>query len=176
MNIILCGPPLAGKSTLGNLAARELNWDFIDTDELIIKSYREMTGKELTCRKIFLEEGEEKFRSLEKKIINSLSNYKTAVIAIGGGALTQAENIKALKGVGTLVYLKTPLPILLERLNSRPQPAYLKKDDPIESFKKTIESRLAIYEAAAQEKIETDSLNEKELVNRICAIARRKHG
>lgn len=37
-NIILVGMPGAGKSTVGKLLAKEMNWAFLDTDRLIEES------------------------------------------------------------------------------------------------------------------------------------------
>lgn len=74
MNIILCGLPKSGKTTIGKHFAENMKWDFIDTDILIEKAYARSTHKKHTCRQIYFEEGEAFFRNIESLIIGSLAN------------------------------------------------------------------------------------------------------
>lgn len=72
MNIILCGLPGCGKSTLGKKIAPLYQFDFIDTDLSIEELYKAKTGREFLVREIYKKEGVRFFRQLEKQVIASL--------------------------------------------------------------------------------------------------------
>ena len=70
INVTLCGMMGSGKSITGKVLAKKINFRFVDTDILIEKK----TGKSINS--IFKEDGEESFRSLEKKIIINILKKK----------------------------------------------------------------------------------------------------
>ena len=106
-NIVLTGMPGSGKSTTGKIIAKDLNREFIDTDEEIIKA----AGMEIA--EYFKRLGEEKFRELETEVIKKISAKSGIVIATGGGAILKEENVDALKMNGTVYFLDRPLELLL---------------------------------------------------------------
>ena len=165
MTIILCGLPACGKTTIGQLLAKTLSWHFIDSDRLIEQTYAQKNTKNLTCRQIYLQEGEVSFRALERTIISSLQNKQHVVIAIGGGALLYKENTITLKTMGTLVYLKTPLNIIWERLCLNGLPAYLDPNNPKEAFETLVKKRIPLYEKQAD--LCVDVLNNEAIVSTI---------
>lgn len=165
MNIILCGLPKCGKTTIGKRLAEKLEWNFIDTDQLIEKCYTDATGKKKNCRQIFLQEGEERFRELEKVQIAHLNSSKNSVISLGGGALNHPENIKSLRITGEIVYLKAPVATLWDRIKKDTIPAFLTTVDPEKEFYWLAEKRMIIYEATATMTIDTNYLNVQEIVN-----------
>src|SRR5262245_26508820 len=71
-NIILCGLPASGKSTIGKMVAEAMEREFIDTDQLIEAAYTAKTGKQATCRQICHNHGEKYFRQLEDQQIAAL--------------------------------------------------------------------------------------------------------
>lgn len=164
MNIILCGLPMSGKTTIGKLLAEKLEWNFVDTDRLIENAYGAKT-----CRQIFLDEGEKVFREIEKQQIDSLKESQKSVIAVGGGSLNDPDNVRMLQSIGQFVYLRTPVHVLWERIRSRGIPAYLDPSDPEKALYVIAEKRVPIYEAAANSIIETDGLNEQQIVNALYA-------
>ena len=110
----------AGKSTIGPLLARELNWDFIDMDQAIEIS----EGRPIT--QIFLEEGEAYFRRLESKKIQDLRTKKSCVVALGGGAFIQESNRLLIQNIGFSVFLDCALNVILERCpNDGTRPLFL---------------------------------------------------
>lgn len=159
MNIILCGLPQSGKTTLGQILADKLKWSFIDTDKLIEKAYTDQTGVISSCRAIFSQEGELFFRTLEKEIITSLKEMTHTVIAIGGGSLNDSNNMQVLQSIGKLVYLKTPVEVIWERLQNKEIPSYLNVKDPKASFYTLAKKRIPLYEKAAELHIDTDLFN-----------------
>ena len=167
MNIILCGLPKSGKTTLGKLLAERLNWPFIDTDRLIENRYASQTNIKSSCREIYLHEGEKFFRALEKEAILSLERIKHTVIATGGGSLCDIDNIKVLESIGILIYLKTSLEVIWDRLKNKELPSYLHTTDPKASFYTLAESRIPLYEKWATFHIDTHLLTKDRILTTI---------
>lgn len=108
-NIVLIGMPSCGKSTVGVLLAKELGYNFIDTDIVI----QEREGKRLD--ELIEELGLEGFILLENEVISSINTERT-VIATGGSAVYGEEGITHLKKDGTVIYLKISYKTLTQRL------------------------------------------------------------
>ena len=90
-NIVLCGFMGCGKTTVGKAFAQKYNMRFVDSDSCI----EQHEGK--TVSKIFEQNGEKYFRKLEHDILSELSNQSGLVIATGGGAMLDPENVRVLK-------------------------------------------------------------------------------
>lgn len=143
-NLVLIGMPASGKSTVGRELARLLSKKFIDTDTLIEKRANK------TITKIFKECGEAGFRRLESEIIKETASENGAVIATGGGAVLNRQNVDLLRENGRIFFIDRPLDSLL------PTP-----DRPLalnaEEIRKRYEERYGIYLASADEKINADT-------------------
>ena len=109
-NVILIGLPTAGKSTVGVVLAKQLGYDYLDTDLLI--QQQEGCRLEETIR----EKGDEAFLDIEAGVCSSLRRQRT-VIATGGSVIYRAQAMEYLKTLGTLVYLQIGLETLRERLH-----------------------------------------------------------
>ncbi|TET44779.1 MAG: AAA family ATPase, partial [Dehalococcoidia bacterium] len=96
-NIILTGFSGTGKSLVAKEVAQRLNWDFVDTDEEIVKQ----SGRLIPD--IFQQEGEAKFRELERHTIKKACQQKQSVIAIGGGAIVDPQNYELLAQRGLII-------------------------------------------------------------------------
>ena len=99
VNLALIGFMGTGKTSVGRLAAEYLNFEFLDTDELI----QTRTGRTITD--IFAVEGEPAFRALEQQLVQELAGRGQLLIATGGGLPTHAQNLAALKGHALVVCL-----------------------------------------------------------------------
>jgi len=123
INITLCGMMGSGKSTIGKLLAKKLNFVFIDTDKLI----EEKTGKSIN--EIFLQDGENHFRQLEEKItINILKNPKY-VISLGGGSIVSNAIRNIIQKKSYNIYLKVCIDTLTKRLTkSKNRPLIMNKN------------------------------------------------
>jgi shikimate kinase len=162
-NVALIGLPACGKSTAGKMIAEKIKWSFFDTDVLI-----ESFHPSLTCGKIFNCFGEAYFRHLESTVIQNLGQVKQAVIATGGGSLLKEDNRNSLQSHCLFIYLRVPLPIIKERLYSRPHlPAYLNPQDFDSSLYAIYLQRTQLYEKLAHVTIETSELSREEIVNQI---------
>lgn len=148
MRFILLGFKKAGKTTLGKLAALHYGFPFIDTDTEIEKAYERYTGKALLCSQIFPEEGEKKFREIEREVITSLSYPSDSIISLGGGSLLEEKTAFFLKNQGKLIYLKVPKKELKKRCLS--SPLFQLKGASAESlFEKLFPFRQNLYEKMA---------------------------
>jgi shikimate kinase len=169
MNIILCGLPMSGKTTVGKILSQRLKWDFMDTDRLIEASYRKETGSVLSCREIFQERGEAEFRRLENEQLAVLSPTKS-VVAVGGGSLMDNQNKEVIKKLGSVIYLKSSPELIWKRVSDRGIPAYLDQQNPEKGFYELARQRTRDYESAAQIIIDTDYLTDVEVVEAIIKL------
>ncbi len=129
-NIVLIGMPACGKTTIGKMLAEKLDFEFIDTDEEIIK--RE--GMEITD--IFKNNGEAYFRKVECEVIRDISLMESCVIATGGGAVLNADNIRNLKHNGTVIFLDRPLDQLVPTFD---RPTANTKDSIVKRYNERID-------------------------------------
>lgn len=142
-NYVLTGMPSSGKTTVGKELAVRLGFKFFDTDNLIEEKY----GKKVS--QIIADNGTEYFRYLECEVIKEVSVLHGAVIATGGGAVLNEENIHNLKRNGRIFFLDKS-PDLLLPTPSRPL------SDTKEKIKKMYDERYNIYTKTADVKICAD--------------------
>lgn len=173
MSLILCGLPKCGKTTTAMFLAKRLGGNFVDIDLLIEHAYTLQTGRKCSIRDIYLKEGENRFRHLEKLQIACLNDLRPEVISIGGGALIDLDNAQALQKIGRLIYLKIPLDILWKRFEGHDMPAYLDAEHPRKAFYALAKKRIPIYERFAHEIIEANHLNPEQIVEILLQLSKR---
>ncbi|MDD2485288.1 MAG: 3-dehydroquinate synthase [bacterium] len=160
MNIILAGFMGSGKSSVGPLLARMMGIDFLDTDSLI----ETKAGKSIDS--IFRDEGEGFFRELESSVLAGIKG-EDKVIAIGGGALVNTENIHVLKKKGLLIVLRVSPQTAAVRLADAPgRPLLNKIDGDREKLAALMAEREAGY-GKADIFIETDNLSPQDVAKAI---------
>ena len=174
MNVILCGLPMCGKSTIGKIVANKLQRNFVDNDQNIERVYTAKTGKNYTCRQIVIHEGEPLFRKLEHEQIVALQTVKLSVISLGGGVCSCQENLDILKSIGFLIYIKESVSTLWKRTQQCGIPSYLDQNNPKEDFRKMTSFRIPIYEAVANLTIDAENRSPDEVAELI--IKSVKHG
>ena len=170
MNIILIGYRGSGKSTVGSRLAARLQMKFVDTDDLIEERY----GSPISD--IVKSQGWNHFRNLEKTIIEEISKGDHLVIAPGGGAVLDADNVKALRKNGFIIWLKADQQTLLKRIqkdqgSSTRRPTLTGKGT-LEEIEETICEREPFYEKASEIQIDTSKLDVEAVVDDILAIIR----
>ncbi|MDX1639160.1 MAG: shikimate kinase [Balneolaceae bacterium] len=148
--LFLCGFMGTGKSTIGAALARRLECPFADLDTII----EEETGQSIP--EIFEHQGEEKFRTLEKKcLLQTVRTFK-GVLALGGGALHNQHVVDHLKVNGLLIFVETSFSVILNRiLKHEDRPLLLDKDGTMKEksilekeLKELYEQRLPYYRQA----------------------------
>lgn len=140
-NIILLGFMGTGKTTVGRILAERFGMSFVDMDHLI----EAKAGKAVS--RIFAEDGEPHFRTLERDLVKELSAKQGLVIGAGGGVVLNADNVKDYARSGLVVCLTAGPDVILKRLagdNSRP---LLEGEEKAARILKLLESRRALYDA-----------------------------
>ena len=143
----------AGKSTIGRQLAVLLKKDFLDVDHEIERR----TGAAIPL--IFEIEGESGFRRREALAIDELTRKTNVVLATGGGAVLDADNRKALRERGSVVYLRAEIEILVERTRRDRNRPLLQTPDPRAKLEEIMRVREPLYCATAHVIIETDRRN-----------------
>ena len=161
MNVAVYGFMGVGKTTSGALLAEDLGYEFIDMDDEIERR----TGK--TIPEIFMDDGEARFRELERDLVRELSGKDGYVIGCGGGALADLVNTEALRVSSTLVYLTASVDEILERTGKESHRPLLKVDDPRKTIEELIAKRRPVYERYAEVTIDTTDKTSKEVADEI---------
>lgn len=161
--LVLIGPRGSGKTLVGQLVARLLGCDFVDTDTLI-----EARGR--TIPELFATEGEPGFRAIEREVIRSLEPSADAVVATGGGAVLDAANREHLAGLGPVIYLHAPPERLVARIAGSDRPP-LTDADPLDEMRRVLAEREPLYRALANAVIDTDTLDPETAARRLFDLA-----
>jgi shikimate kinase len=160
--IVFVGPMGAGKTTIGKILAKELGFQFYDSDKEIEKK----TGANIPW--IFDVEGESGFRERETAVIKELSELKQVVLATGGGAMMRPENRDAVTRSGYVVYLNTSVDQQYQRTHKdRNRPLLQGKKDAYKVLSELYEVRDPVYRSVADLIIETDKKALKTIVRDI---------
>lgn len=109
-NIILCGFMGAGKTAVGKALAKVMNYNFIDTDELIEKEQK------ITIKEIFEKYGEQYFRDLEHEVCKKIADMEKTIVSTGGGVMTYQRNCDAIKKGGKVIFLDASFYVICERI------------------------------------------------------------
>lgn len=160
-NIALIGFMGTGKTTVGKLLAEKLGKRFIETDELIAKR----VGKSIP--KIFEEDGETRFREVERELIKEVAEMKNVVISCGGGVVLNRTNIERLKINVVLVLLTTSPEAILKRTSNDNGRPLLNTPSRLEEIKELLRFRKSFYNSAADFMIDTTNLEIDEVVDKI---------
>ncbi|MFF0657604.1 shikimate kinase [Micromonospora tulbaghiae] len=159
---VLVGAPGSGKTTVGTALAEALGVGFRDTDADI----ENLAGKPIP--EIFVDEGEEHFRTLERAAVAAALASHAGVLALGGGAVLAEENRAALIG-HTVVHLSVELPDALKRVGlgaGRPLLAL----NPRATLKHLMDQRRTLYAEVATATVVTDGRTPQELAAEIVAL------
>jgi len=147
LKICIIGMPGSGKSTIGRILSKRLNYKFFDTDENI----EDETQSKITD--IFSYKGEGHFRELETRILSKLIKIDKVVISTGGGIILKNKNIL---NKSFNIYLHCDEDVLIERA-SRNKDRPLLLIDIKKNMKNLFNERKEIYNDLADLKIITKS-------------------
>lgn len=166
-NIILIGFMGSGKSSIGRMVAKRMGFQFVDTDKLI----EERAGKPIPA--IFAEQGEEAFRDLETAAIESLAHMERCVISTGGGAVLREANRARLRELGFVVLLSASEDVLWERVSRNTKRPLLQTENPRETLSQMLAARREVYDAAAEQVIDTSQFSHGRSAQEVITAARR---
>ncbi len=153
-NLALIGFRASGKTSLGAALAKRLGINFLDLDAEIER----LEG--ISIREIFAQQGEESFRDIESRILESVCQSSTqSVIATGGGIILREVNRSLLQNHTFTVFLDVPEKLLVSRLTSEqklpdnPRPPLTSLPLP-EEIHKLLIHRLPLYRKTAHLEVE----------------------
>ncbi|MEV5314961.1 MULTISPECIES: shikimate kinase [unclassified Streptomyces] len=157
--VVLVGPMGVGKSTVGQLLAERLGVGYRDTDDDIVAEQ----GRAIAD--IFVDEGEPAFRAVEKRAVHRALTEHDGVLALGGGAVLDADT-RALLAGQRVVYLSMDVEEAARRtgLNAaRPLLAI----NPRKQWRELMEARRHLYEEVARAVVATDARTPDEVAQAV---------
>jgi shikimate kinase len=155
-NIVFIGTPGCGKSTVGNLVAKELHLPFCDVDVYIEKTM----GKSI---KDIFTKGEDYFREIESEAIREISNCSPQVISTGGGAVKIPSNMEVLSKNSVILFLNRPVDDIVKNIDISGRPLLASGAEKVYELYK---ERYPLYKKYCHYEIHNDRPL-KEVVNEI---------
>lgn len=148
--VVLVGPPGAGKTSIGELLAEQLGVRFRDTDSDV----EERAGKAVA--EIFVSDGEQTFRALEREAVAAALAVHDGVLALGGGAVVDERTRELLRG-HPVVFLDVTLAAAAQRVGlDTPRPLLVV--NPRTALRRLMEERRPLYEQVATVTVATADL------------------
>ena len=164
--LFLVGYMGCGKSTLARKLGRRLGIAVVDTDRAV----EEREGA--TVVDIFLYEGEERFRQLEREVLEQvIADAQPVIVSTGGGLPVWRDNMERMNGVGITVYLRRSAEQIARRLSpygrqKRPRLRGLSDEELVDFMSRDIAEREPFY-SRARCIVDCDRFSDEELVENI---------
>jgi shikimate kinase len=166
-NLYLVGFMGTGKTTIGRIAAQRLGFELLDSDHEIER----LCGKPVA--RIFAEEGEAAFRSMERRFIEQGHPPSRTVVACGGGLVTQPGLLELLQKKGVVICLHASIETVLERTAGHSHRPLLNVEDPGARLREIYAQREPVYRRAGT-LILTDARPLDDIVNHVMRAYRRE--
>ncbi|MEU5683343.1 shikimate kinase [Streptomyces venezuelae] len=157
--VVLVGPMGVGKTTVGELLAARLGVSFRDTDADIVAAQ----GREISD--IFVDEGEEHFRALEKAAVAAALVEHDGILALGGGAVLDAST-RALLAEHPVACLLMDVEEAVRRTGLN-QARPLLAVNPRKQWRELMESRRPLYAEVARVVVPTDDRTPDEVAQAV---------
>ena len=165
-NIVLTGFMATGKTTVGKLLAKHLNYNFVDTDEMIVKR----AG--MPVSEIFRTKGEPAFRRMESDLAKELAKKKGLVISTGGGMMLDPDNASVLSKTGQIFCLVATPKEIFDRVSKATQAnrPLLESEDPMKQVTQLLAQREKGYKKFTQ--IKTSQRTPEEITVSLVSMIR----
>ncbi len=163
--IVLIGFRAVGKTTVGKLLARKLDWEFVDLDAWLEARLKR------SIREVVETEGWEAFRRAEREALRTFSGRKEVVLSLGGGAVMHRKEMEALKAGAFVVWLYARPETIIRRLSEDPRTETQRPSltgRPLEEeVTELLKERTPLYRHFADLALSTDDLSPEEAARRI---------
>ena len=164
MRYFIIGYKSSGKSTMGRKLAERLNLRFIDLDEVIERREKK------TIPQLYTELGDEGFRIREWKALKEVVKSDNVVVALGGGAPCNCDNMNLIEKYGEVIYIRLDDDTLVDRLKSatNDRPIVLNKsEDELRFYIRDIRNRCEHHYLRAKYVIDGEDLTVGKLIGTI---------
>jgi shikimate kinase len=163
--LVITGFMATGKTEVGQRLARRLGRPFLDTDGLV------ETAARRTVAQIFADDGEARFRALERDAVEEACAVPDAVIATGGGTLLDAENRQRLAAAGPVVCLTASPEEIARRVGDVTSRPLLvgHNGDRLKRIRTLLAERAPVY-ALATHTVDTSGLTVEQVTERVQAL------
>jgi shikimate kinase len=161
MNLILIGYRGAGKSTVGQILARRLDYELLCLDAMIAQK----TGMSIPA--LVEKYGWDRFRQLESETLAAAAAGDRRVLDCGGGIILQPENRARLKNIGPAIWLQADVRTIILRLQDQEDRPSLTGASFLDEVQTVLAEREALYREAADFTIATDGKSPEEIAAEI---------
>lgn len=159
--VVLVGPPGSGKTTVGEALAAQLGVAFRDTDADV------EAAAGVSISEIFVEQGEPRFRELERAAVAAALAEHDGVLALGGGAVMDPTTEEALRG-HRVAFFDVGITDAARRIGfNRDRPLLIQ--NPRAQWIALMEKRRPVYERVATVVVKTDGRTPEEIAADIAA-------
>lgn len=161
-HIVIIGFMGSGKTRVGKRLSEDLGLPFVDVDKKITKKMN------LSMKEIFDRFGEPFYRALETLTVKELLDDKERrIISLGAGLPMQEQNVKYIRELGTVIYLKGSLETLRKRLEGSSKDPLIDGDDREEKIRKLLRQRGPVYTKLADIEVVTGDKPFEDLIKEI---------
>jgi shikimate kinase len=169
MNIYLIGYRCTGKSTVGRWLADRLGWEFVDSDEEIVRTHG------MTIQHIVAAQGWQGFREKEKRVMERICALDRCIVGTGGGVVLDEDTVRRMQETGVVFWLQAGPETIRQRMKKdeaagplRPSLTSTAADQEVEEV---LLQREPLYRHGAEFEIETDGLSPEAVGERILHFA-----
>ena len=164
-NLYLVGFMGTGKSAVGRQIARQVGFRFFDSDREI----EQTQGKSVT--RIFAEEGEAKFREMEREFIEQGHPADRCIVACGGGLIVPPGRLALLHARGAVICLHASIETILERTLRTKHRPLLQVENPEQRIRELFTAREKLYGQAGT-MVLTDRRPLREIIGHVLRVYR----
>ena len=150
MNLWLVGMMGSGKTEAGRRLAKRLDMPFVDLD----REVERRVGR--TIAELWEQEGEASFRRLEAEELQRLAAAEGQVIATGGGAVLDPDNVARIRASGRVFWLDAPAEVLAARVAEGGSRPLLAGSEPAGRLSAILTERRPLYRHAAHHRVAAD--------------------
>lgn len=156
MNIYLIGYRCCGKTSVGKALSKLLGRPFLDTDAVVVQK----AG--MAISDIVAKNGWEAFRDMEKSVIDQSTLLNHHIIATGGGAILNPDNVRNMRTAGRVIWLKVSPETARARMAADPETLIQRPDltatGSMDEIETVLFERQPLYEKACHLALDTDIL------------------